>query len=550
MTLGVVAASDYDWESLRVMVKHSARFRSRCRMSRINWEFVRFRNASHTASGFRACNRFARLEGILAGMCRVDVRSMAVADGDSDVIGVAELDRRLRGAVEKVTGRNWVQGEVNGFRRAASGHAYFSLKDEHEDALIECVMYRFQAAKAGRAVEDGARVQLWGRATVWAPRGRLQFVAERARHDGRGRLLEALERLKQRLSKEGLFARERKRPLPLDVRVVGVVTSAHGAAWHDIRTIAQRRARVRIILSPAQVQGEGAAQSIVRAIERLEHVTELDAMIVGRGGGSFEDLMAFNDEGVVRKVATAKYPVVSAVGHETDTTLCDFAADARAATPSEAAELLIPDTESRRQRLRSEYRRVCAAMLRRLAEDRQVLSALRNRIPDLRFAVAERQQALDDALLRLERAASSRVRPHRVQLAAFDQRLATQHPRAVVANARARIAPLTTRLLEIGRQVTVMRRAETQELSRRLTEAARAELSKRQALVGLQVGKLEAVSPLSVLSRGYAIATDPAGRAIKSADQVEVGQRLRLRLHRGSLQVDVQAQSLGTDETQ
>ena len=465
-----------------------------------------------------------------------------VVEHSREVIGVAELDRRLRGAVEKVTGREWVQGEVNGLRRAASGHAYFSLKDENEDALIDCVMYRFNATKALRVLADGVRVQLFGRATVWAPRGRLQFVAERARLEGRGRLMEALEKLKQRLHAEGLFAPELKRALPTNVTTVGVVTSSHGAAWHDIRTVTQRRAKVRLILSPALVQGEGAEASIVKAIDRLERVRGLDAMIVGRGGGSFEDLMAFNGEAVVRRVAAVKCAVVSAVGHEIDSTLCDFVADARAATPSEAAELLIPNTINRLDQLRTGRRRLRAAMLTRLLEDRQTMTELGGRLPDLRFSIAERQQALDEVLLRLEKTVVGDLRLRQNRLAKYHQRLAAQHPRVVVANARARIAPLIAQLSVLGPGLQTVSRARVLELSRRLAAAMRSYLGTRQEQVRRCAGQLSAVSPLQVLSRGYSIATDDGGRALKSASEVTVGQRLRLRLHSGSLSAVVQAQ--------
>src|SRR5215510_6679217 len=259
------------------------------------------------------------------------------------VYSVADLDRRLKRAVEGATVDVWVEGEVSGAKPAPSGHVYFCLKDELEDATIECVMYRSSPVRSRRLIVDGARVQLRGRATVWAPRGRLQFMADVARPAGRGALLEALENLKMKLAAEGLFGPDRKRPLPVHPSVVGVVTSASGAAIHDIAKVAFRRAGVRIVLSPTVVQGPNAADRVVAAIERLERLADLDVIIVGRGGGSADDLMVFNEEAVVRKVASCRVPVVSAVGHEVDVTLTDLAADARAATPSQAAEMVVPD---------------------------------------------------------------------------------------------------------------------------------------------------------------------------------------------------------------
>ena len=287
------------------------------------------------------------------------------------VVGVAELNRRLRRAVEGASGDYWVEGEVGSLKRAVSGHCYFNLKDEEEDACIECVMYRFDALRAQRHLSDGAKIQLFGRATVWAPRGRLQVVAQRVRPAGRGGLSFALEELKNKLATEGLFDPARKRPLPTDPRVVGVVTSAAGAAFHDIRTVAFRRGRVRLVLSPALVQGEGAPESLLTALARLERYPGLDVVIIGRGGGSGEDLMAFNDESVVRRIANMRVPVVSAVGHELDISLSDLVADARAATPSQAAELVVPDAGARRVALRRAFAarahgsRACSVSARR-----------------------------------------------------------------------------------------------------------------------------------------------------------------------------------------
>src|SRR5262245_57022458 len=205
---------------------------------------------------------------------------------DSQVCSVADLDRRLKRAVEGATADVWVEGEVSGSKPAPSGHVYFCLKDEVEEAIIECVMYRSSPVRARRLIVDGARVQLRGRATVWAPRGRLQFMGDMARPAGRGALLEALENLKLKLEAEGIFAHDRKRSLPVHPNVVGVVTSASGAAIHDIAKVAFRRGRVRLVLSPTAVQGANAADRVVRAIERLERLPELDVIIVGRGGGS------------------------------------------------------------------------------------------------------------------------------------------------------------------------------------------------------------------------------------------------------------------------
>jgi len=429
----------------------------------------------------------------------------------AEVVTVAELDRRLRRAVEAATGAFWVEGEVTSLKQAASGHAYFCLKDEREDAVVDCVMYRFDAQRAKKHLVEGARLQIWGRATVWAPRGRLQLVGNFARAAGKGALLEALEALKQRLLAEGLFAPERKRRLPADPRVVGVVTSAHGAAFHDIRTVAFRRGHVRLVLAPAQVQGEGAPESIIAALDLLERYPGLDVAIVGRGGGSGEDLMAFNDERVVRRVARFGIPVVSAVGHEIDVTLTDLAADVRAATPSQAAELVVPDDRVRRDALRRQRLSLERALRSRLELERARLAHLRASLGDPRFILIERQQDLEELRERLGRRAERKVRAERQRLGRLEQRLAARHPRTVLARARVELGPLMVRL----------------------------KAAQQRRLAGLGAGlaqgaaRLDALSPLTVLGRGYAIATRPDGRALRSADEVALGDTVAVRLGRG-----------------
>ncbi len=436
-----------------------------------------------------------------------------------EVISVAELDRRLKRAVEGATGREWVEGEIGSLKRAASGHVYFTLKDEREEAVIDCVMYRFNAQRARRILDEGARVQLLGRATLWAPRGRLQFSVEKARPAGRGALLEALEKLKQRLAEEGLFALERKRPLPAEPRVVGVVTSSAGAAFHDICTVAFRRGGARIVLSPAQVQGEGAPDSILRAIDLIERYPGLEVLIVGRGGGSADDLMAFNDERVVRRVTTVRVPVVSAVGHEIDTSLTDLAADVRAATPSEAAELVIPDFRSRLEKLGRLSTGLARAVRSRLLEDRATVSELRGALSDPRFLIVERQQELDELVLRMERHEKGALARRRARLESLHRRLSSQHPRAVLARARGELSPL----------------------SARLGGAIRMRLSNAGSRLSSQVAQLDSLSPLAVLGRGYAIATRADGRAIRNASEVGVGDSVAVRVHRGSFDASVTA---------
>lgn len=404
-----------------------------------------------------------------------------------------------------------------GLKRASSGHAYFQLKDEQQDAVIDCVMYKFYATRARRFLADGARVQLRGSATIYAPRGRLQFVAEALRPSGRGALLEALEQLKLKLQSEGLFDVERKRPLPSEPRVVGVVTSRSGAAFIDIKTVALRRANIKLVLAPAVVQGETAPRSLIAALDKIERYPGLDVVILGRGGGSGEDLMAFNDERVVRRVARMCVPVVSAVGHEVDTSLTDYVADRRAATPSEAAELVVPDKLSRVRAMRDQERHLVRAMRSRLLEAESKLGRLQNALGDPRFYLAEQQQRLDELTMELERNIRCQLRLRRQTFDRLHRRVLRQHPSAVLSRARASLAPL----------------------SARLSSAMQGQLSRRQSSLNERKRSLEALSPLAVLGRGYAIVTSMDGRVLMDADRVRLGDRLKLRLHRGTLNAEV-----------
>jgi exodeoxyribonuclease VII large subunit len=289
---------------------------------------------------------------------------------------VGQLARAIKGAVDGAFAAPvWVEGEVTDARPAPSGHLYFCMKDEREEASIDVVVYRSSLTPRTRALcVDGARVRLRGRPAFWAPRGKLQFVADRVQAAGRGALLEALERLKAKLEAEGLFAAARKRPLPDEPRVIGVVTSPAGAVIHDVCRVAFRRGGARILLAAAQVQGTGAVESICRALLHLQRVAAVDVIVLGRGGGSSEDLGAFNEEAVVRAVASCRVPVVSAVGHDVDVTLVDFAADARAATPSQAAEMVVPDRAARAELLRRTRMHLARAMRGRLGEGKVVLA--------------------------------------------------------------------------------------------------------------------------------------------------------------------------------
>ncbi len=434
-------------------------------------------------------------------------------------LSVAELDRTIRRSLEESFDQPvWVEGEVTGARPASSGHLYFSLKDEREDASIDVAMYKTSITPRARTLlVDGSRVRLRGKPTFWAPRGRLQFIADRVEAVGKGALLEALERLKEKLRAEGLFAVERKRPLPSEPRIIGVVTSAGGAVIHDITKVAFRRGGARILLASALVQGQGAAESIRRALVLLQRVSEVDVIILGRGGGSSDDLGAFNDEALVRAVAACRVPVVSAVGHEVDVTLTDFAADARAATPSQAAELTVVDRRAQSALLHQTQLRLVRAVRARITEGSVSLHRVQKNLEDPRLAIASKQQTLDDRVARLEASARHALNARRERVARLGQALVAQHPSTVIGRERSAVARLTDRMGSVMHARVARRFASLESLGARL----------------------DAMSPLKVLGRGYAIATRMDGRAVREASDVAPGDRIHLRVLRARIEADV-----------
>jgi exodeoxyribonuclease VII large subunit len=440
-------------------------------------------------------------------------RATTLADAGFEVLTVAALDRLLKRALERAAGVVHVRGEVSGLRRAASGHAYFTLKDESEDAVIDAVMYRGAPARARQLLGDGEQVVLRGRVTVFAPRGRMQLVVEDVLGSGRGELYAALARLREKLAAEGLFAAERKRPLPRAPLLIAVLTSRDGAAIHDVCRVAFARGAVRILLVPTPVQGAGAAERISQALAAVGRLRGIDAVIVTRGGGSFEDLGAYNDETVVRAIAACPWPVVSAVGHEIDVTLADLVADARAATPSQAAEMLVADDRERLAALTHLRHRLERATRHRLAARQAELARLETRLGEPRRLLLEQGQRFDELALRLERAIGRALGRGRARILDARRRLEARHPRRVLAAARLRLTPLGPRLEHAVR--------------RRLADLA--------ALLGRHAGRLEALSPLGVLGRGYAIVTTGAGRVLTDAAAVAPGDEIAVRLGRGAL---------------
>jgi exodeoxyribonuclease VII large subunit len=408
-----------------------------------------------------------------------------------------------------------VAGEITKFTLAPSGHCYLTLTDG--DASVDAVMWRNDARRLTFAPQVGEEVLCRGRMGVYARGGRMQLYVAAMRQIGAGAAQRAFEALKRKLEAEGLFDPERKQPLPFLPRTIGVVTSRAGAALHDILTTARRRfPRCHIVLSAAIVQGAEAAGSIVAALGALERYGQCDVVIVGRGGGAVEDLAAFNDERVVRAVAAFPVPVVSAVGHEVDFTLCDLAADHRAATPTAAAELVVPVYAELVEDVGTLAVRLDGAAGRLVRNARHRIGDAAGRLRDPRLLVADARQRADEALVRLERA------------------LAARHVRG--SNAwRA----LRERLLETGRVYCgqIARRVETLEMR------AHDGFSRRRERVSTEFAalrsKLDALSPLAVLDRGYSLVSRADGSFVRAAREIREGEMLDVRFRRGCARAKV-----------
>lgn len=452
------------------------------------------------------------------------------------VLTITQLNNQARVLLEQRFCSVVVVGEISNYMRHSSGHHYFSLKDR--DAQVSAAMFRRDASRLTQRLEDGMEVQVTGRLTIYGKAGRYQIIVERVEARGAGVLLAAFEELKGRLAAEGLFARERKRQLPVVPRRVGVVTSPTGAVIRDIINISTRRfPRARILLIPARVQGAESASEIARAIERAGEVAprfELDVLIIGRGGGSLEDLWGFNDERVARAVAACPIPVVSAVGHETDFTITDFVADKRAPTPSAAAELVFPVRSELVERLHRDLKRATRT-LRSASEARRLrLEALQARLGDGRVLIREPSQRLSELQQQLEQRLRRRLAADRLRLRERERSLALCHPRVRLNGLRTawdanrqRLGLFMRRRVENERRRVPAANDLAVPLQRRFDRQRRALAATGQ--------RLDALSPLRVLDRGYAIVFGPDGAAVEDAREVKVGDRLTIRVARGRI---------------
>lgn len=446
---------------------------------------------------------------------------------DSLPISVTELNRRAKRLLERGLVALWIEGEVSNLARPASGHLYFSLKDA--GAQVRCAWFRQRQRTRSDQLANGEQALIFGRVSLYEPRGDYQVIVDRVELAGEGALRRQFERLKRKLSDEGLFDAERKRDLPRLPRQVGVITSPSGAAIRDILSVLRRRfPAVPVVLYPAAVQGASAPGEIVAALRRAAARDECDVLIVGRGGGSLEDLMAFNDEAVARAIHDSPIPVISAVGHEVDVTIADFAADCRAPTPSGAAELAVPEQEDWLRALADSSRRLARSMQRHLEENAQTLDWL------------VRQLAAQSPQRRLEQ--------QRLKLAALRTGLRAAAAQDILLRMR-RLDGVAARLRGASPQLRLRElRSRIGALGHRLPTATKTSVDRAAARLRVAARALNAVSPLATLERGYAVATDRTGRVLTSAKQVKEGDTIGARLSHGRLEAVVAKVIDGADD--
>lgn len=434
------------------------------------------------------------------------------------LLSVSDVTRLIRNSLEDQFQDVWIEGEISNLRAPSSGHLYFTLKDSQSQ--LRGVLFRSGALRLRFALQEGLAVIARGRISVYEPRGEYQLIVESLDPKGVGALQLAFEQLKERLSQEGLFDESRKRRLPSFPRTVGVVTSLTGAAIRDIVAVLRRRCPVvNILIAPVPVQGEGAGAQIAAAISVLSAMPQVEVLIVGRGGGASEDLGAFNEEAVVRAIARSRVPVVSAVGHEIDVTLSDFAADHRAATPSAAAEAVVPVLDEIMERLDELARR-----LRRLVDT--LLQVQRHRferslsiLGEARFRIQTQAQWLDELRDGLTRALT-------VQLTVLHREMVERRHLLIAQGPRDRIQ---------GSLVVIP------QLCKRLEQEARRGLMSRRQSVAIQLAALDALSPLGILQRGFSIVrTMSGGRIVRRAADVAVGDAVQIKLAEGQLVCEVE----------
>ena len=431
------------------------------------------------------------------------------------MLSVSELTSRARHLLEYELANLWVVGEVASISRPTSGHWYFSLKDDK--AQIRCVMFR-QQNLATKPPAQGDSILVCGRVSLYEARGDFQMIVSVLEHRGAGALHMRFEKLKQRLQEEGLFAPDLKKQLPRYPKTIGIVTSATGAALRDISSVLEKhRSPTSILLYPCVVQGEQAPSSIRQALELANTHREAEVLIVGRGGGSYEDLFCFNDEALARDIRSSSIPVISAVGHEVDFTIADFVADMRAPTPTAAMELALRSLSELSAKIQTENRHLNKAATSLLALKEQRISGLKKRLRNPQTLIEQQRQGFDRIMNELQRALSTTIERSRSHTEGLRQRLVSNSPSRQLAQAQSTLEKLYSTLnLLMAQQI-------------------------KNARMGLarQTSVLETVSPLSTVARGYAIVFDKRDQVVRSVDQVEKGDEISARISDGELKLSV-----------
>ncbi len=424
----------------------------------------------------------------------------------------------VRASLETDFADVWLEGEISNLRAPGSGHLYCTLKDQ--TSQIRVVIFRSAAVRLRFGLEEGLHVVVRGRLSVYEPRGEYQIILDHLEPKGRGALQLAFEQLKRRLEAEGLFNAEDKQALPAFPRTIGLVTSPTGAAVRDLLTVLQRRCPIlRIIIAPVQVQGAGSAEQISVAIQALNRLGTVDVIIIGRGGGSLEDLWSFNEEVVIRAIAASRVPIVSAVGHETDVTLADFAADVRAPTPSAAAELVAPVLAEFVERLGLFTVRCRHAISAQCLEQRQQLDLLRAHMGNLRLRILQEAQRVDGAVASLREAVRGKLSGAMVNAQAWTHALTAKSP-----------------AFRVRRELVIV-----PQLQSRLLMAMSHSLTQKAQHTHAYLSRLNGLSPLAILDRGYGILeTVPGSRIIRNAGQVSVGDEILARLAKGQIRCTVE----------
>ena len=434
---------------------------------------------------------------------------------------VRDLVAAVRTQLEREYTDVWVEGEISNFRaQAASGHLYFTLKDQ--DCQIRVVMFRSQARLLRFKPENGMQIMLRGRVTVYEKGGELQLSAEYLEPKGAGALQIAFEQLKAKLQAEGLFEASRKKPIPLLPRRIGVVTSPQAAALRDILNILRRRHHsANVLIFPAQVQGEFAAKEVITALKFFNRARSVDVVIVARGGGSAEDLAAFNDEALARTVVASEIPVISAVGHETDFTIIDFVADLRAPTPSAAAELVIRSRQDLEEQAAGLQERLARAIRYRLLMARQVLTEATQQGAFARMmdGINQRQQRLDDLTFRIEKSERRLIEQHRRRWERASSAVRHYDARRVLAGIKRDLTSHTATLGAAMKTVLLRNRSRLDQIEH----------------------ELKALSPVAILERGYALVFDSSGNLLKDSSQVNAGDQISAKLARGEVSARVES---------